>query len=95
MRKALALLVPTVLAVLPIPLAHAEEPIDWQAVNRIRNEGFHASQVMATARELTEVVGSRLTGSPGMRRANEWTRDRLAEWGLADARLEPWGPFGR
>ncbi|HUP42233.1 MAG TPA: M20/M25/M40 family metallo-hydrolase, partial [Thermoanaerobaculia bacterium] len=97
MRKAPALLVLAllVLAVLPTPLAHAEEPIDWQAVNRIRNEGFHASRVMATARELTEVIGSRLTGSPGMRRANEWTRDRLAEWGLADARLEPWGPFGR
>jgi hypothetical protein len=27
--------------------------------------------------------------------ANEWTRRRLEEWGLHDARLEPWGPFGR
>ena len=30
-----------------------------------------------------------------MKRANEWTRDRLAAWGLANAHLEPWGPFGR
>lgn len=94
MRKAFAPAL-LVLAASATPLARAEEPVDWQAVNRIRNEGFHASQVMATARELTEVVGSRLTGSPGMRRANEWTRDRLVEWGLEGSRLEPWGPFGR
>ena len=30
-----------------------------------------------------------------MRRANEWTRDTMAEWGLENAHLEPWGSFGR
>src|SRR5262249_23423041 len=30
-----------------------------------------------------------------MKRANEWTRDKLAAWGLANAHLEAWGPFGR
>src|SRR5205807_1732586 len=25
----------------------------------------------------------------------EWTRAKLAEWGLANAHLEAWGPFGR
>jgi hypothetical protein len=93
MRKLPALVALALLA-LPLPAA-AAEPVDWEAVNRIRNEGFHHSQVVETARGLTEVVGPRLTGSPGMRRANEWTRDRLAEWGLAGARLEPWGEFGR
>jgi hypothetical protein len=93
MRK-LTALVALALLTLPLPAA-AAEPVDWEAVNRIRNEGFHHSRVLETARGLTEVVGPRLTGSPGMRRANEWTRDRLAEWGLAGARLEPWGEFGR
>ena len=92
MRQVRALLA---LALLSPFAARAAEPVDWEAVNRIRDEGFHHSQVMATARELTEVIGARLTGSPGMARANEWTRDRLAEWGLENARLEPWGPFGR
>lgn len=92
MRQVRALLA---LALLSPFAARAAEPVDWEAVNRIRHEGFHHSQVMATARELTEVIGARLTGSPGMARANEWTRDRLAEWGLENARLEPWGPFGR
>ncbi|MDW8262583.1 MAG: hypothetical protein RMJ35_08660, partial [Phycisphaerales bacterium] len=41
------------------------------------------------------MIGPRLTGSPACKRANEWTRHKLAEWGLSNARLEPWGPFGR
>jgi hypothetical protein len=64
-------------------------------VQRIRDEAFNRSQVMQTLSHLTNVIGPRLTGSPGMRRANEWTRDKLAQWGLQNAKLEPWGPFGR
>ena len=40
-------------------------------------------------------IGPRLTGSPNMKAANEWTRDKLASWGLSNAHLESWGPFGR
>jgi hypothetical protein len=64
-------------------------------LQRIRDEGLNRSQVMETLSQLTNVIGPRLTGSPGMRRANEWTRDTLTRWGLANAHLEPWGPFGR
>jgi hypothetical protein len=56
---------------------------------------MNRSQVMQTISYLTDVIGPRLTNSPGMKRANEWTRDRLTSWGLQNARLEPWGPFGR
>ncbi|HEX8354156.1 MAG TPA: M20/M25/M40 family metallo-hydrolase, partial [Pyrinomonadaceae bacterium] len=64
-------------------------------VERIKDEGIKRSEVMRTLAHLTERIGPRLTGSPALRRANEWTRDRLAAWGLSNARLEPWGPFGR
>jgi hypothetical protein len=64
-------------------------------VQRIRDEALNRSQVMQIIGHLTNVIGPRLTGSPGMRRANEWTRDKLAEWGLENAKLEPWGAFGR
>jgi carboxypeptidase Q len=64
-------------------------------IDRIKEEGLKRSQVMATLSYLTDVIGPRLTGSPNMKHANEWTRDRLAAWGLKNARLEPWGPFGR
>ncbi|MDR3638830.1 MAG: M20/M25/M40 family metallo-hydrolase [Isosphaeraceae bacterium] len=64
-------------------------------IERIREEGLKRSQVMPTLSRLTDVIGPRLTGSPALKRANEWTRDRMAEWGLKNAHLEPWGPFGR
>jgi hypothetical protein len=56
---------------------------------------MNRSQVMQTLRYLSDVIGPRLTASPGMKRSNEWTRDQLTKWGLANAHLEAWGPFGR
>ncbi|HWW75567.1 MAG TPA: hypothetical protein VNZ44_09225, partial [Pyrinomonadaceae bacterium] len=64
-------------------------------IERIKDEGLKRSQVMRTLEYLTDVIGPRLTGSPALKRANNWTRDKLAEWGLTGAHLEPWGPFGR
>jgi len=63
-------------------------------IARIRDEGLNRSQIMETLSYLTDVIGPRLTGSPNMKRANEWTRDKLAAWGLTNAHLEAWGPFG-
>ena len=71
------------------------EAVDLVMVSRIRDEGLKHSQVMDTVEELTDVIGPRLTGSPQMRKASDWTRARLAGWGLANAHLETWGPFGR
>jgi len=67
---------------------------DLATVSRIRNEAFRNSKVMEYARALTDTIGPRLTGSPNMLRANEWTRDELAKIGLSNARLEPY-KFGR
>ena len=72
----------------------APQPAD-DPVARIRDVGLNHSEVMQTLSYLTDVIGPRLTGSPNLRRANEWTRERMASWGLANAHLEPWGPFGR
>lgn len=78
---------PFALCLLAVPLTAAEP--DYETLNRIRQEGFHESQVMDLARHLTDHIGPRLTGSPGLRRANEWTRGKFEEWGLADAHDEP------
>jgi carboxypeptidase Q len=64
-------------------------------ITRIREEGLKRSHVMETLSYLTDVIGPRLTGSPNMKRANDWTRDQLTKWGLQNAHLEEWGPFGR
>jgi carboxypeptidase Q len=64
-------------------------------IDRIREEGMNHSQVMQTLSYLTDVIGGRLTNSPNMKRANEWTRDTMAKWGMQNAKLEASGPFGR
>ena len=71
----------------------AKDPND--PIERIKDEGMNRSQVMQTLSYLSDVIGPRLTASPGMKRSNEWTRDQLTKWGLQNAHLEPWGPFGR
>ena len=64
-------------------------------IAKIKDEGMNRSQVMQTLSYLTDVIGGRLTNSPNMKRANEWTRDTMAKWGMQNAKLEPWGPWGR
>lgn len=73
----------------------APERVDLDAVYRIKEEGLQRSEVMETAWFLTDVHGPRLTNSPGMRAAADWTVTRLNEWGLASVRKETWGTFGR
>ncbi len=80
-------------ALLP-PAVRAEEPVDLSMMTRIREEGFHRSQVMDTLFHLADVIGPRLTGSPQLKQANDWTRRQFETWGLANAHLEGY-PFGR
>jgi carboxypeptidase Q len=78
---------------LPAQATAAKEPND--PIEGIKDEGLNRSQVMQTLSYLSDVIGPRLTASPGMKRANEWTRDQLTKFGLQNAHLEAWGPFGR
>jgi carboxypeptidase Q len=66
-----------------------------EVIAKIKDEGMNRSQVMQTLSYLTDVIGARLTGSPGLKNANEWTKESLTKWGLQNAHLEAWGPFGR
>jgi carboxypeptidase Q len=93
MKRSLRLCI--VLLVTCSAVAWSQEKVDWDMVTRIRYEGFRNSKVMETASGLTDAIGERLTGSPNMKRANEWTRNQLASYGLTNAHLESWGPFGR
>jgi carboxypeptidase Q len=88
-RAAFVLLVAAPLA------AQSTEKIDLAALAKIRDEGFNRSQVMEIASYLTDVHGSRLTGSPQARAAGEWTLATLKSWGVSNPRFESWGPFGR
>jgi carboxypeptidase Q len=86
------------LALLPglVPLlARADEHVDLATIHRIKSEAFEDSKVMDTLFWLTDANGPRLTGSPGLRSAQDWALHALQGWGAANAHLEKWGTFGR
>ena len=72
----------------------ATECLDLNMYERIRDEGLNRSHVMEFASALMDGIGPRLTGSPNLKKANEWTRDTLTTIGLENAHLEDWGEFG-
>ncbi len=76
------------------PVVPNTETVNLEVMSQIRNEGFHNSKVMEIEGQLTDVIGPRLTGSPNMKHANDWTRDQFTEWGLVNSHLESF-PFGR
>ncbi|MCZ6674936.1 MAG: peptidase M28, partial [Verrucomicrobia bacterium] len=67
-----------------------QEPVYWDVVQQIMQEAFENSHVMENASWLTDVFGPRNAKSPGYIAAAKWARDRLQEYGLADAHLEPY-----
>src|SRR5215467_13597195 len=77
------------------PACRAQEKVDLEMISKIRYEGFRNSKIMEIASGLMDQIGARLTGSPNMHKANEWTRDKLKAFGLVNSHLEPWEPFGR
>jgi carboxypeptidase Q len=74
-------------------LALAQEA-DMEMIKKIREEGLNHSQVKFIAHNITDVAGSRLTNSPGFRRAASWIVSTLKQWGLSNAQTEAWGEFG-
>jgi carboxypeptidase Q len=95
MRKSACVRLSIAIIVLSAFAALSQEKVDLEMITRIRYEGFRNSKVQELATGLMDGIGPRLTGSPNMKRANEWTRDQLTAFGLANAHLEAWGPFGR
>src|SRR5882724_7580168 len=75
-------------------LARGQVQVDRELLARLRTEAVDHSQVAPVFDMLTVSIGPRLTASPAHKRAAEYARDRLASYGLENARLEPWH-FGR
>src|SRR6185437_9781695 len=99
LRRSAAVVLLLIFVLSPVSLLAQQTPAPTpdpnDPVQRIKDEGMNRSQVMQTLSYPSDVIGPRLTASPGMKRANEWTRDQLMKWGLQNAHLEAWGPFGR
>jgi hypothetical protein len=64
---------------------------DLAAMNtKLRAEETSNSKIMWILHEITDVHGPRLTGSPGLREAQDWAVATMKSWGLSNVKLEPW-----
>lgn len=70
--------------------AYAQEAPDAAATAKIREEGLKHSNVMETAFLLTDVTGPRLSGSPGLRKAQQLVAAELKKMGFSNVNVEPW-----
>ena len=71
-----------------------QQPAGDSADAAIKAQGLGRSQAAGLFHTLTDVIGPRLSGSPGHLAAARWAVDRFKEWGLANPRLDAF-PFGR
>lgn len=84
------------LLALSMPMAAlAQEKVDQDMMQKIREEGLKRSQVMDIAFNLTDKSGNRLTNSAGYMRAANYAKEALTSWGVSNATLDPWGEFGK
>ncbi len=78
-----------------IVIAIAQEQVDMQMMQKIKDEEKNNSQVAMIAHNITDVCGPRLTNSPGYNCALDWVTQICKSWGLQNAGREAWGEFGR
>ena len=74
--------------------AAQQEDLDIETILQIRDEGLNHSQVMDHLSWLADVYGPRLTGSPQIEQAKDWTMAKFEEWGLEGIHEERF-PFGQ
>ncbi len=67
---------------------------DPATIDRIIALAKNDSHVMDHLTHICTTFGPRLTGSTACENANIWARDQFEKWGLANARIEPWGTVG-
>ena len=69
----------------------AEPSAEIKAVTQaILDEIDKNSELMTNLEYLCDMIGPRLTGSPGLTKASHWTQDKFRQYGLANVHLEPW-----
>ena len=74
------------------PLQSQSFPTDDAVLRKIWTEGMVNSQAMSLIQVLTDSVGPRLTGTPGMTSGQEWLKATYTKWGIP-ARTEQYGTW--
>src|SRR5215468_12074657 len=88
MRRHIALVTAFASAFTLTVVAQTSNLADMNA--RLRGEETNNSKIMWILHEITDVHGPRLTGSPGLRDAQDWAVATMKSWGLVNVKLEPW-----
>ena len=57
---------------------------------QLRAQETKDSQLMWWLHEVTDVYGPRLTGSPGLRTAQDFAVGQMVKWGFSNVHLEAW-----
>jgi carboxypeptidase Q len=77
----------------PAGLAVADSRSNTEGVvldKKILADAKTGSEIMKNLQYLSDVVGPRLTGSANLKRANQWTAQKMESYGLSNVHLEPW-----
>ncbi|HOF21265.1 MAG TPA: M28 family peptidase, partial [Bacteroidales bacterium] len=80
---------------MPLWLLSQTEKVDLGMIYRIKQEGSNNSKMEELAFGLTDLTGSRLTGSTGGDKGNEWAKKKMEEFGFQNVRIEEAGDFSR
>ena len=75
--------------ILAAPPLAAQSAVDTAGAGALIAQALDHSEVMERLRYLSDAIGPRLSGSPAMRRANEWAAEQFRAYGL-EASLEPY-----
>ena len=60
------------------------------ADDKIMAEVKDHNEIMSNLEYLSDMIGQRLTGSENLKKANDWTKERFAAYGLENPHLESW-----
>jgi hypothetical protein len=75
----------------PAPAAPAAPAIEPVALDKkIITEAKNGSEIMANLTYISDMIGPRLTGSAALKKANEWTAEKMRGYGLSNVHLEGW-----
>ena len=80
-----------VLQAIAHPAPDTADTNDYAAADaQILKEIHEHSEAMENLEHLSDAIGARLTGSPQLKQANEWTAEMFRKYGLTNVHLEPW-----
>ena len=77
-----------------VPVGAQTLPTDDPGLRQIWDEGMNRSQAMKLMQVLTDSIGPRLSGTPGIQRGNDWLVSVYQKWGIP-ARNEQDGASAR